>query len=697
VTADPLQEPLTSLTGVGPRRAAALARVGLHTVEDLLLRCPLRYEDRGRLTPLATLRPGSATARGVVTAAHVRPTRRPRFTVYEVVLQDASGSCRAVWFNQPFLAQAVTVGQDVILHGQVEWTGQGPQFVNPDHEPVRAERGEAEAVHTGRIVPVYERIGPLTSKLQRSLAHQALARLPADVPDPLPESVRVARGLPTRAEALRTLHFPGETCDVADLAAFRTPAQVRLILEEFFLFQLALAEQRLQRTRAAKSHRMTVTPETRAMVRRLLPFPLTAGQKQALAGIVADMQRPEPMNRLLQGDVGSGKTLVAVIAAVVAMASGLQVAIMVPTDLLAQQHARSLDALLAGTPFTAALVTGTQTPRQRRQALARLAEGQAQCAIGTHALLEDVVCLPQLGLVVIDEQHRFGVGQRALLRAKAARPDVLVMTATPIPRTLALTAFGDLDVSVIADRPPGRLPIRTAVRPAARRDEVYAFVRDEVAAGRQAYVVLPLVEASDTVDARAAVTTADDLQRGALASVRVGLLHGRLPAADKARVMDAFAGGGVDVLVATTVVEVGVDVPNATVMVVEHADRFGLSQLHQLRGRVGRGTQPSSCVLLYDSPLSDIARARLEAMAESGDGFALAERDLALRGPGDVFGTRQAGMPLLRIGSLVRDQAIMAEAHRLARDWVETLPVHAPERVLARQAWAGRFNLAHVG
>jgi ATP-dependent DNA helicase RecG len=517
------------------------------------------------------------------------------------------------------------------------------------------------------------------------------------VPDPLPEAVRTARGLPDRAEALRTLHFPGAACTMADLEAFRTPAQVRLILEEFFLFQLALAEQRLQRTRAAKAHRMTVTPDTRAMVRRLLPFPLTAGQKQALAGIVADMQRPEPMNRLLQGDVGSGKTLVAVVAAVVAMASGLQVAIMVPTDLLAQQHARSLETLLAGTPFAAALVTGSQPARQRRDVLARLAQGRAQCAIGTHALLEDVVRLPRLGLVVIDEQHRFGVGQRALLRAKANRPDVLVMTATPIPRTLALTAFGDLDVSVIADRPPGRLPVRTTVRPASRRDEVYAFVRDEVAAGRQAYVVLPLVEASETVDARAAVTTADDLQRGALASVRVGLLHGRLPAADKARVMDAFAGGLVDVLVATTVVEVGVDVPNATVMVVEHADRFGLSQLHQLRGRVGRGTQPSSCVLLYDSPLSDSARARLEAMAESVDGFALAERDLALRGPGDVFGTRQAGMPLLRIGSLVRDQAIMAEAHRLARDWVETLPPHAPERALARQAWTGRFNLAHVG
>lgn len=695
-----LASPVSALDGVGPRRAGALAAAGVQCLEDLLLRVPYRYEDRGHLQSIADLRPGVATLRAEVVRIDKRPTRRPRFSVVEMVVSDGTGTARVVWFNQPFLLRVFQPGQWVVLHGRVEWTGQGPQFTGPDHEFVDAPAeapGEADTLHTGRIVPVYERIGPLTPKVQRALVHQALSRLPDGLDDPLPADLRRARGLPDRREAFWAVHFPDEAADLAALAACRTPAQERLILEEFFLFQVAVAERRAARITEHKPHVIAVTPETRALARRVLPFTLTAGQKAALGEIVADLQRPEPMHRLLQGDVGAGKTMVALLAAIVAMASGVRVALMVPTEILAAQHARTIDARLSGTPFRAALVTGSQAGRARRALLQQVAAGDIHLLIGTHALLEDPVAVPQLGLVIIDEQHRFGVAQRAVLRAKGACPDVLVMTATPIPRTLALTTFGDLEVSVIRDLPPGRAAVRTTVRPGSRRAEVYSFVRDQVAAGRQAYVVLPLVEESEKVDARAAVETAAALAAGPLAGLRVGVLHGRLAAGEKADVMAAFVAGAVQVLVSTTVIEVGVDVANATVMVIEHAERFGLAQLHQLRGRVGRGQAASFCVLLYESPLSDVARRRLEAMAETGDGFVIAERDLALRGPGDVFGTRQAGLPTLRVGDLARDHALMDEAHALARTWLADAAPDAPARLMAREAWGRRFQLAEVG
>jgi ATP-dependent DNA helicase RecG len=696
--ADPLLASLATLPGVGPTRAAALASAGLRTVEDLLLRFPLRYEDRGHIVPIGSLRPGTATVAGEVVEAQVKPTRRPRFTVFELVISDASGTARAVFFNQRFLAQVFRVGQRVVLHGKVEWTSLGPQFQGPQYELIDVsvvdERG---SVHTGRIVPVYERVGPLTPKLQRDLVARALDRLPEAIVDPLPQDVRRARGLPSRREALLDTHFPPEGTDVGTLNAFRTPAQVRLILEEFVLFQLALAEQRAQVVVTPKPHRVVVTDAIRDLARRVLPFALTAGQKQALKEIVDDLQKPTAMNRLLQGDVGAGKTIVALLAAVVAMANGLQVVLMAPTELLAEQHARTVDARLAGTPFRAAVLTGGQRSRARAEALARITSGEASLVIGTHAVLEDPASFPRLGLVIIDEQHRFGVGQRARLRDKGRQPDVLVMTATPIPRTLTLTAYGDLDVSVIRDLPPGRQPVQTTVRPETRRDEAYAFVRDQVAEGRQAYVVLPIIEDSDKIDVRAAVGMEEELRTGALAGLRLGLLHGKLKAAEKQAVMQAFLAHDLDVLVTTTVIEVGVDVPNASVMVVEHAERFGLAQLHQLRGRVGRGAAQSYCVLLFERPLSEDARERLAAMAETTDGFVIAERDLAIRGPGDMFGTRQAGLPTLRIGDLRRDQDLMADAHALARDLVARLPADAPPRRLARLAWAGRFNLAQVG
>jgi len=598
--ADPLQDLLGAVPGVGPARAAALASAGLHTIEDLLLRFPLRYEDRSHIASIASLRPGTATIAGAIVSAEVRPTRRPRFTVFEVRVRDHSGEATAVWFNQRFLSQVFRPEQQVVLHGKVEWTSQGPQFSSPQYEFVDLEPDHAgNSVHSGRIVPVHERVGPLSPKLQRDLVARALDRLPAEVADPLPEEIRAARQLPGRRQALAETHFPPEGTSVEALNACRTPAQVRLILEEFLLFQLALAEQRAAVVAVAKPHRVAVDDQVRAMARRVLPFKLTEGQKQALREIVDDLQRPVPMNRLLQGDVGAGKTMVALLAAVVAMASGLQVALMAPTELLADQHARTVAARLAETPYRSVLLTGGQRSRARAEALAAIQSGAAHLVVGTHAVLEDPALFHRLGLVIIDEQHRFGVGQRARLRTKGRHPDVLVMTATPIPRTLTLTAFGDLDVSVIRDLPPGRLPVKTTVRPETRRDEVYAFVRDQVAAGRQVYVVLPLIEESDKVDARAAVEMAETLRTGALTGLRLAVLHGRLTSADKQAVMQAFASHALDVLVTTTVIEVGVDVANASLMVVEHAERFGLAQLHQLRGRVGRGADQSYCVLLY--------------------------------------------------------------------------------------------------
>ncbi len=695
---DPLLASLGDLPGVGPTRGAALASAGLRTVEDLLLRFPLRYEDRGHIVPIGALRPGVATVAGEVVDAQVKPTRRPRFTVFEVEVRDGTGTARAVFFNQRFLAQVFRTGQQVVLHGKVEWTSLGPQFQSPLYEFVDLTGADDGAsIHTGRIVPVYERIGPLTPKLQRDLVARALDRLPDAITDPLPGEIRRSRGLPSRREALLDTHFPPEGTSVEVLNGFRTPAQVRLILEEFVLFQLALADQRARAVASAKPHRILVSDAVRALARGVLPFTLTPGQKQALREIVEDLQRPVAMNRLLQGDVGAGKTIVALLAAVVAMANGLQVVLMAPTELLADQHARTVAARLASTPFRSSLLTGSQRSVARRDALAAIASGDSRMVIGTHAVLEDPALFKHLGLVIIDEQHRFGVGQRARLRDKGRLPDVLVMTATPIPRTLTLTAYGDLDVSVIRDLPPGRRPVRTTARPEERRDEAYAFVREQVAEGRQAYVVLPIIEDSDKIDVRAAVSMEEELRAGVLAGLRIGLLHGKLKAADKQQVMQAFVAHALDVLVSTTVIEVGVDVPNASVMVVEHAERFGLAQLHQLRGRVGRGAAQSYCVLLFDRPLSDEARERLKAMTETTDGFVIAERDLAIRGPGDMFGTRQAGLPTLRIGDLRRDQELMADAHDIARDLVGRLAGDAPALRLARAAWAGRFNLAQVG
>jgi ATP-dependent DNA helicase RecG len=692
-----LSTPLQFLKGVGPRRAADLERAGLVTVEDLLYRFPLRYEDRSRLQSIATLKPGQAAAiAGRITVCGLRSTRRPGFKIFEAAIDDGTGSLRAVWLNQPFLREILARGQHLVLYGPVEMRGSASlQITNPQYEILDDEEGET--LHTGRIVPVYEKTGAVTPKMQRRLVYEALQRMPPDLPDHLPDGLRTRLGLPSRYAALLATHFPPSDVSVGELNLFRTAAQRRLIFEEAFLFQMGVIARRRFASSEHKPVEIHVDDRIRESARKVLPFKLTNGQRQALKEIVEDLQRPQPMNRLLQGDVGAGKTIVALLAALVEMENGLQVAFMAPTEILAEQHFLNLSRLLQASRFRVALLTGSTAGAARREQLAEVEAGAIPLVVGTHALVQGDVNFKHLGLVVIDEQHRFGVMQRATLRAKGLHPDVLVMTATPIPRTLALTVYGDLDVSMIRDVPPGRQPIKTTAKPESRRDDVYAFVREQLDAGRQAYVIYPLVEESAKVDVKAATEMADHLANEVFPQFRVGLLHGRMKADGKDRVMKAFASGELHILVSTTVVEVGVDVANASVMIVEHAERFGLSQLHQLRGRVGRDRHQSYCFLLYQPPLSDEARERLHAMTETTDGFEIAERDLHLRGPGDFFGTRQAGMPTFRMVDLVRDKEMLELAQREAIAWFdETMPApDAVEKLL--HGWETRFRLIEVG
>jgi ATP-dependent DNA helicase RecG len=698
VADDPLQTPLQFVKGVGPRRAADLAKAGLRTVEDLLFRFPRRYEDRSRFQSIASLKPGApAAVLGEVLQCGLSTTRRPGFRLFTALVQDATGQVKVVWPNQAFLKDVLKPHQRVVLFGRAEyWGSRGLQLTAPEFE-VLGEDSASEPLHTGRIVPIYERTGVVTPNMHRRLVHDVLGLLAAPLPELLPEAVVARERWPDRRTALRQAHFPDPEHDVEALNAFRAPAQQRLIFEDFFVYQTGLALRRRQNAAVRKPHVVAVDDTVRSRARAVLPFKLTDGQRTALRDIVADMQRPWPMQRLLQGDVGSGKTVVAFIAAMVAMENGFQVAIMAPTEILAEQHVRTLEGWLFGTGFRVGLLTGRIGDAARRRLMAEVAAGDVRLVVGTHALVQDSVGFRALSLVIIDEQHRFGVLQRGTLAGKGLHPDVLLMTATPIPRTLALTACGDMDVTVMRDRPPGRQPIRTVVQPSTRRDEVYRLMAAAVAQGRQVYVIYPIIETSEKTDLKAATEMAAHLAGDVFPDLVVELLHGRLKADHKEAVMRRFAAGEIHVLVSTTVVEVGVDVPNATVMVVEHAERFGLAQLHQLRGRIGRGAHASTCVLLYDTPWSDDAKARLSAMAESEDGFLLSERDLALRGPGDVFGTRQSGAPLLRAGDPIRDAALLEQAHVEARALVDSDAVPAALRGHVARVWQDQFGLVLVG
>ena len=647
------------------------------------------------MQPIASLKPGAkAAVLGEIKSARLAVTRRRGFKIFNAVVGDASGAIRCTWMNQPFLADILQPHLSVVIFGDVKLDSTGLHFLNPEYELVT---DDITGVHTGRIVPFYEKTGSVTPNMQRKLVRVAIDQLPAELPDILPAAVRARLQLVPRRTAIADAHFPSNDAPVEQLNAFRTPAQRRMIFEEFFLYQIGHAWRRHATGTELKPFVLTVDDRIRAAAAKILPFKLTPGQRQAAKEIVDDMRRPQPMHRLLQGDVGAGKTIVALLAALVAMENGLQVAFMAPTEILAGQHFGNIARLLSQSRFRVDLLTGS-TPGLKKHTLhSHIERGTTNLIVGTHALVQEAVRFHKLGLVVIDEQHRFGVAQRAALRAKGLRPDVLLMTATPIPRTLALTDYSELDVSKIPDLPPGRTPVVTLVKPESRRDEIYQLLRDELERGRQAYVIYPLVEGSEKIDVKSATEMADHLQAEIFPAYRVALLHGRMKADAKERIMSAFAAGHIHILVSTTVVEVGVDVPNASVMLVEHAERFGLSQLHQLRGRVGRGPWASYCVLLYQSPWTDEARERLKALASTSDGFAIAERDLELRGPGDFFGTRQSGLPTLRTGDLGRDRDIMEEAHREARALVAEGGLSAELLQFVQQKWQQQFGLIEVG
>lgn len=702
-----LRKSLQFLKGVGPRRASDFVRANLLNVEDLLCRLPARYENRGQLTPIASVREGQKrTLVGEVLNCTLRPTRRSGFRIFEVLVGDDSGAIRAVWLNQPFLKDIICVRQRIVLYGLVEVRrGGGLQLTNPKYEIVQNETSteitddviEGGMIHTGRIVPVYEKIGVLTPKIQRRLVYDVLRDLPKELSDPLPEEICKRLSLPSRRQAFLLTHFPKNGTSLDLLNEHRTPAQVRMVFEEFFLFQVGLQLRRRQMNLETKTAVIQVNDRIRDSARRVLPFKLTSGQRDALKEIVNDMQRGQPMNRLLQGDVGSGKTIVALLAGLVAIENGLQVVFMAPTEILVEQHELYLRRLLKRSKLQVVALTGSTPTALRKKVLASIASGEAQFVVGTHALVQENVTFRSLGLVVIDEQHRFGVAQRATLRQKGHYPDVLVMTATPIPRTLSLTAYGDLDISAIRDVPPGRLPIKTQVHSDSTRENIYEAVRKELRKGRQAYIIYPLVEESEKIDLKAATEMAKHLSNAVFPEQRVGLLHGRMHQDLKDKAMGGFVRGVYDVLVSTSVIEVGVDVPNASVIVIEHAERFGLSQLHQLRGRVGRSSHQSYCYLFYGYPISDQARARLDVLTQTTDGFLIAEHDLRLRGPGDFFGTRQSGMPMFKVGDLLRDQAIMEKAYHEALALMKRGAIRPDLEEYSRSVWKERYGLVGVG
>ena len=695
---DPCAQSVQFLRGVGPRRAALLAKMSLHTVHDLLWCLPMRYEDRRKLTPLGLLRWGKReTFCGTVTTLQTQPSNKRGKPFVALLLQDDSGALICKWFQtrSTYLQERFPVGTRVVGSGMVTLNGYtgAREVVHPDLEVLDAD--DTEQVHFGRIVPIYPLTAGLHQKTMRSLMKMVVDTYVPQVQETLPETLQRAHHLVSLAEALRQVHFPDDHADLLRFNSQQTPFHERLVFEEFFLLELGLA----LRHRAVPYTQPNHLGE--ALLQHL-PFRLTAAQHRVLFEIIDDMQRPFPMNRLIQGDVGSGKTVVALLTMLMAVSNGFQAALMAPTEILAEQHLTTLRALLRPLDLEVALLTSTVKGKNRQQLLERIAQGEMPLLVGTHALLYDEVQFHRLGMIVVDEQHRFGVLQRASLRRKGLTPDVLVMTATPIPRTLAMTLYGDLDLSVIDEMPPDRRPVRTTVMGEARREQAYEIVRREVKQQHQAYIVYPLIEESESLDLGAAVAMAQHLQHDVFPEFRVGLLHGRLPSEEKDAIMQAFVQGELDILVSTTVIEVGVDVANATVMLVENAEHFGLAQLHQLRGRVGRGKAQAYCVLLTGPALSKEGRQRLRVMQDSTDGFFVAEQDLQIRGPGELLGTKQSGLPELRVGNILHHTTCLEQARRAAFELLKedpslTQPEHQALAAAAQVRWGGRLELAAIG
>ena len=734
-----LSTPVQYIKGVGPRIGEILAAKGVLTVGDLLYYLPFRYEDRLNPRGISELRPGEmATVIGEVRNSGLFRTRR--MPIFQLTVGQGRSRLKCLWFNATYLQDKFKPGQMIALYGKVEEDQHSRelQIVQPQFEMLgdpaegdgsgSAAKEAAESLEIGRIVPIYESAGQgrLTPRWFRRAIRTALDNLTPDLPEAIPSAVRGRMGLVSPREALWNVHWPEPGESFQDLQSSRTPAHIRLIFDELFFVELGLELKRRQQ-KAKTGIAFKLDAHVRAAIKKILPFHPTPAQKRVLKEIAADMEKPYPMRRLLQGDVGSGKTIVGFEAAIIAMENGYQVALMAPTEILAQQHYFSAHRILEEAGYRIVLLTGSLESDRKREVRRHIAQGNAQLVIGTHALLEEKVEFNNLGLVIVDEQHRFGVMQRLKLMRKSsdadegsrgslapsrsetrphtdpAEPDVLVMTATPIPRTLALTLYGDLDVSILDELPPGRTPIVTRCVSDDRSLEVWAFVRKQVAAGHQVYVVYPVIAENEENELKAAVKMYRDLSGKIFADLKVGLLHGRLNAELKDQVMRMFQKGELQILVATTVIEVGVDVPNATVMVIEHAERFGLAQLHQLRGRIGRGAAKSFCILMTGGKVTEDAQRRLDAMVKTNDGFEIAELDLELRGPGEFFGTRQAGMPNFRVANLIRDGQLLEAAKREAAAVVSgSDPEISPEEVSRalvqmRTRWQHTYGLVEVG
>ena len=737
-----LTTPVQYVKGIGPRVAEVLAGKGISTVEDLLYYLPFRYEDRLNPRGIAELRPGEmATVIAEVRGSGLFRTRRSGKDIFQMTAGQGRGKLTCLWFHGRYLMGKFQPGQLVALYGKVEentWGRGGLQIIQPQFE-ILGENGEGEAadraaqsLEVGRIVPIYESAanGKLTSRWFRRIIHSVLENLP-EVAESIPAPICERMALIPRGQAFWQAHWPEAGESLANLQAARTPGHRRLIFEELFFLELGLELKRRKR-RTHPGISFELNDRVRQAIKRILPFHPTAAQKKVLKEIAFDMQQPFPMRRLLQGDVGSGKTIVALQAAIIAIENGYQVALMAPTEILATQHYLSARRILEHAGYRIVLLTGSMEHDRKRDLRRHIARGDAQLVIGTHALIQETVEFANIGLVIVDEQHRFGVIQRFKLMRKAresqvevsyeprctpdgaaarrrklssapAEPDTLVMTATPIPRTLALTIYGDLDSSVLDELPPGRSPVVTQRVPDERADEVWDFVRKQAAAGHQTYVVYPVIEENEEREVKAAIQMYNKLRREILPGLRIGLLHGRLEAEEKDAVMRRFQKGEVDVLVATTVIEVGVDVPNASVMVIEHAEMFGLAQLHQLRGRIGRGPAQSYCILMTGTKVSEEAEQRLKAMLGTSDGFKIAELDLELRGPGEFFGTRQAGMPSLRVANIVRDRDLLELAKKEAAALLADSNLEVPKPDLARafghlrSHWNRRYGLVEVG
>jgi len=700
-----LQTEVRMVKGVGPQRAELLAKRGILTLEDLLNYLPFRYEDRIHFSRIKDVQPnGVYTLRARVMSGQAVRGRYGRDAIYHLLVQDESGSLPCKFFHGGYLEGRLKPGQELILHGKVEIDKLRParhEMVNPQIEVLGA--GEVDSAEMGRIVPIYEAIGTFGTRMIRRAVYATLQNLDPNIPDILPPALRERLRYPSRRDALIRTHFPAQGESLAALNFFRSPAQQRLIFEEFFLYQLSLALGR-KATRKENAIAFHVREDqVREALKRILPFKPTNAQKRVLAEIAADLEKRVPMNRLLQGDVGSGKTIVALQAAVIAAENGCQTALMAPTEILAVQHYLSARRILAPGGYTVELLISGLKSTDKAAALERIQSGEARLVIGTHALIEDNVEFRRLGFVAIDEQHRFGVLQRKRLMDKAAShghaPHVLVLTATPIPRTLSLTLYGDLEVSVLDELPPGRTPIETRTTSEKHLPGVWEFLRREVKAAHQGYIVYPVIEESK-LELKAAIEEFEHLSKTVFPELKLGLLHGRLSNEEKEDVMQKFRRNEVQILVATTVVEVGVDVPNATVMIIEHSERFGLAQLHQLRGRIGRGASRSHCVLVAPYRMSDDARTRLETMVRTTNGFEIAETDLQVRGPGEFFGTRQSGELGFHVANPLRDRELLELARKEAFCIAED-----PEQVDSLQKmlgllpplWQRRYHLAHVG